>query len=352
MRAVVYKEVGHVIVEDVPVPEIQTPTDAIVKVTRSGLCGSDLHFFKGYGPIRRAGFIAGHEVVGFVSEIGSDVKNFKVGDHVVLPFSSCCGNCHYCSIGQSWSCVQCEFFGEGFDGCINGGQAEYIRVPLAPTTLFHAPSSIAEDTLLLMADIFPTGYHAASRFLKNVPEKDLDELTVAVVGCGPVGMCALASAIHLTQGRAKVFAIDRISARLDEAMKIGAIPLNLDDNPEETIKKASKGRGADVVIEVVGHNDALQLCIDTCRPGGKISSIGVFGSEMNLHIGNVFDKGLTMSFGCCPVRSLFEEALEVLVKTQDSVKSLCGVLMPLENAVEAYELFNQRKVHKIIFTLQ
>ncbi|KAI8685237.1 hypothetical protein NCS55_00194300 [Fusarium keratoplasticum] len=349
MRAVVWKGVGEMAVEDVPMPKVQVPTDAIVKVTHSGLCGSDLHYYRGYGVERWPGFIAGHEVVGYVEEVGQDVKNFNPGDHVVLPFYAACGECFYCKRGQSALCVKCEGFGDGYPGCIDGGQAQYIRVPLASSTLVQAPTTIAQETLLLMADIFPTGYYAASRFLKNVPDWELDELTVALVGCGPVGMCALASAIHLTEGRARVYAIDSVEPRLEEARRIGAIPLNLNDSPAEKIREATDGRGADVVLEVVGHADALQLCIDVMRPGGNISSIGWFQAEMKLHMGNLFDKSPTLAFGTCPVRSIFEEALEALAAVQDKVKFLCGKTVPLEEAVESYKLFADRKVHKLIF---
>lgn len=197
-----------------------------------------------------------------------------------------------------------------------------------------------------MADIFPTGYFAAKRFLKDIPQRDRDEFTTVVIGCGPVGICAITCALTMVK---TVYAIDSIPERLAEAEKIGAIPIHLNDNPVEKIKAASGGRGADVVMEVVGHADAFMLAFDMIRPWGKISSIGVHTEQIPLQGLLCYGKNVTMEFGRCPVRSLFEEALEVLVKEQKKVAFLCGKTMSLEDAPQAYRDFEQRKVHKIVF---
>ena len=207
---------------------------------------------------------------------------------------------------------------------------------------------IPEEMLVLMADIFPTGYYAAARFLKDLPQRDRDEFTTVVVGCGPVGLCAITCALTMVK---RVYAIDSVPERLAEAEKIGAIPINLNDNPVEKIKEASGGRGADVVLEVVGHADAFMLCFDMIRPFGQISSIGVHTEQIPLNGLLCYGKNVTMAFGRCPVRSIFEDALALLVKEQKKVAFLCGKTMSLEDAPQAFKDFEARKVHKIVFKM-
>jgi threonine dehydrogenase-like Zn-dependent dehydrogenase len=214
-----------------------------------------------------------------------------------------------------------------------------------------APTAIPEDMLVLMADVFPTGYFAASRFLKDLPETQQGDIVAVVLGCGPVGICAIASAIYLTGGKAKVFAVDSIPGRLEEARKLGAIPINLSDNPVEKIKDASSGRGADVVMEVVGHADALELAFDMIRPFGKISSVGVHNEQISFPGFALYSKNVTMVFGRCPVRSLFDETATVLEKLKDKLGFLCQKKMSLEEAPEAFRLFEKQKVHKILFSI-
>jgi threonine dehydrogenase-like Zn-dependent dehydrogenase len=309
-------------------------------------------------------------------EKGDDVTNFQVGDQVVVPFYTACQECYYCVRGQASRCSKGELFGNSVPAnTIPGGQAEYVRVPLANTTLVKTPEGefcislallvvrfvkgnprlklgrnvgIPEEMLVLMADIFPTGYFAASRFLKNLPQRDRDEFTTVVIGCGPVGICAITCALTMVK---TVYAIDSIPERLAEAEKIGAIPINLNDHPVEKIKAASGGRGADVVLEVVGHADAFMLAFDMIRPWGQISSIGVHTEQIPLNGLLCYGKNVTMAFGRCPVRSIFEDALAVLVKEQKKVAFLCGRTMSLEDAPQAYKDFEARKVHKIVFKM-
>ena len=202
---------------------------------------------------------------------------------------------------------------------------------------------------MLMADIFPTGYFAASRFLKNISQRDRDEFTVVVIGCGPVGICAITCALTMVK---TVYAVDSIPDRLKEAEKIGAIPINNSEKVVEKIKAASGGRGADVVIEAVGHADAFMLAFDMIRPWGQISSIGVHTEQIPLNGLLCYGKNVTMAFGRCPVRSVFEDALAVLVKEQKKVAFLCGKTMSLEEAPKAYKDFEARKVHKIVFKME
>ncbi|KAK5690556.1 hypothetical protein LTR97_012109 [Elasticomyces elasticus] len=348
MRAVVLKGDYKVAVEDRPYPTLQSPTDAILKVTSTALCGSDLHFYRGHLKCP-PDFICGHEFVGEIVEKGEGVKSFEIGDQVVVPFYAVCGTCFYCLRGLASRCTNGFLFGNSVPAnTVDGGQAEYVRCPLAETTFVKTPAGIPEEMLVLMADIFPTGYFAAARYLKGLNDRDRKEFTAVVVGCGPVGICAITSALTMVD---TVYAIDSIPERLEEAAKIGAKTINLNDNPVQKIKDATNGRGADVVIEGVGHADAFMLCFDMIRPFGKISSIGVHTEQLPLNGLLCYGKNVEMAFGRCPVRSIFEEALEVLVKEQKKVAFLCGKTMSLEDAPRAYEEFEQRKVHKIVFKI-
>lgn len=228
---------------------------------------------------------------------------------------------------------------------IDGGQAEYVKVPFADTTLVPSPSSVRSELLVLMSDIFPTGYFCAARFLKDMPKAEAGESTVVVVGCGPVGICTIASALTWCP---TVYAIDMIPERLAEAAKIGARPLLLDDDVGAKIKAATNGRGADIVLEVVGNHEAMQLSLAMVRPFGFISCVGVYLGDYIFPGPTLHGKNVTIAWGRCPVRGIFEESLDCLAKVQEKVAFLCGLHMPLEEAAEAYDIFNQRKAHKII----
>ncbi|RMZ80236.1 hypothetical protein DV738_g2902, partial [Chaetothyriales sp. CBS 135597] len=346
MRAVVFKGPFEVQVEDRPIPKVEKPTDAVLKVSSSGLCGSDLHFYRGHLKCP-TDFVCGHEFVGEIVELGSDVKGLSVGDKVVSPFTTACLECYYCVRGQSSRCASGVLFGNSAPAnTVAGGQAEYVRVPLAGTTLVKAPTDIPEELLVLMADIFPTGYFAAARFLKDLDARDREEFTTVVIGCGPVGICAITAALTMVK---TVYAIDSVPDRLAEAEKIGAIPINLNDNPVDKIKAATNGRGADVVLEVVGHADAFMLGFDMIKPWGKISSVGVHTEALPLNGQMCYGKNVTMVFGRCPVRSIFEDSLALLVKEQDKVAFLCKTIRSIEDAPQAYKDFEARKSHKIVF---
>ncbi|KAK5237050.1 hypothetical protein LTR47_002228 [Exophiala xenobiotica] len=343
MRAVVLKGAHRVAVEYRPRPSLQEDTDVIIKVTSSGLCGSDLHWYHGRLEVVSE-FVIGHEVVGTVEERGSDVKCLQVGDKVVVPFCTACSSCYYCQLGESGRCTKGLML--GLPGQLEGGQAEFVRVPLADTSVVKAPDTIPEQMLVLMADIMPTGYFAASRFVKDLPMTQRNEMTAVVIGCGPVGICTIATALTMVK---RVYAIDSVPDRLAEAAKVGAIPLNLNEDPVEKIKSATEGRGADAVMEVVGRTDALMLALELVRPYGTLSSVGVHTDTIPLPGLTLYGKGVKMGFGRCPVRSVFDDALNVLVKQQDKLAFLCSVRMSLEDAALAYEEFAARKVHKVVF---
>lgn len=346
MRAVVLKGVKSIAVEERPIPTIQDPKDIIVKVRYTALCGSELHVFRGHQP-SKPGFIMGHEFTGSVHEVGSDVRNLKPGDPIVSPFTVSCGACFYCTQGFSSRCEKCLLF-----GCplLDGAQAEYVRVPLAESTVVKAPSGIEDLKLCLMADIFPTGYFAASNALGGLKPKIVSESVVVVIGCGPVGLCALIAAGEYKPKA--LLAVDGIEDRLETARSLGAEPWNYQTQREELSKRVlelTDGRGADAVIEVVGHSSALEMGFQLLRPWGIISSVGVHNGEIPWTGNQAYGKNLTIKMGRCPVRSIFTEALELLEKKQHLLNFMTETIMPLSEAVQGYEIFNEMKTHKVIF---
>ncbi|KAF9636761.1 Alcohol dehydrogenase superfamily zinc-containing [Lasiodiplodia theobromae] len=349
MRAVVFKGPGKVVLEDRPCPKIQAPTDIIVKVDYTALCGSELHVFRGHQP-SGTDFIMGHEFTGTVEEAGADVKTVQKGDKVVSPFTVSCGECFYCKKGFSSRCEKCQLF-----GCpaLDGAQAEYVRVPLADSTVMKAPPGIEENKLVLMADIFPTGYFAAANAFSSLSKEDIADATVVVIGCGPVGLCALINAVDYKPKH--LFAVDSIESRLDLAKSLGAEPLNFQTDREgldKRIKEVTNGRGADVVIEVVGLSPALKMGFEILRPWGVISSVGVHNGEIPWTGNQAYGKNLRIQMGRCPVRSIFPQALEALQRKQHLLGFMADKIMPLSDAVEGYDLFDKMKAQKVVFAAQ
>lgn len=346
MKAVVFKGTLKVVIEDRPVPKIIDPTDIIIKVRYSALCGSELHVFRGHQP-SKTDFIMGHETTGTVHEIGSAVKHHKIGDLVVMPFTVSCGVCFYCERGFSSRCEKGLLF-----GCplLDGGQAEYMRVPLADATAVKAPEGIDDKKLVLMADIFPTGYFAAQNAFRGFDENTIQQSVVLLIGCGPVGLCALVNALEFKPR--VILAVDRVESRLALAKKLGAEPWN-DQNDraglEARVKELTSGRGVDVVIEGVGHADALKTGFDLMRPWGNISSFGVHNEAIPWTGNQAYGKNLRIQMGRCPVRSIFEPALEMLKKKQHLLDFMTDKFMPLSEAVEGYDIFNNMKVQKVVF---
>jgi threonine dehydrogenase-like Zn-dependent dehydrogenase len=261
---------------------------------------SELHVFRGHQP-SKTGFIMGHETTGEVTEIGSEIKNHKKGDVIVMPFTLSCGECFYCTNGFSSRCTKGLLF-----GCplLDGGQAEYMRVPLADSTAVKAPEGIDEKKLVLMADIFPTGYFAAANAFRGFSEEVIQQSVVVLIGCGPVGLCAL---INTLEYKPKiVLAVDRVESRLALAKNLGAEPWNDQtdrEGLEKRVKELTDGRGCDVVIEGVGHADALKTGFDLLRPWGNISSFGVHNEDIPWTGNQAYGKNLRIQMGRCPVRS-------------------------------------------------
>ncbi|KAJ5235370.1 uncharacterized protein N7469_004538 [Penicillium citrinum] len=346
MQAVVFKEPFKVVVEQRPIPTVQDPEDIIVKVKYTALCGSDLHVYRGIEP-SPPGPIMGHEFMGEVVEVGSDVKSLQKGDRVVSAFTTSCGKCFYCKQGYSSRCEKSTLF-----GCevLDGGQAQYVRVPNAEGTAMKAPEGVDEKYLVLLGDIFPTGYFAAYNALKNSTPEQIAEQTVVVIGLGPVGLCALINALEFKPKH--ILAVDSVPSRLELAKSLGAEPWNFMTDREgldKRVKELTEGRGADAVIEVVGLSPALRTAYELLRPWGTISSVGVHNAEIPWDGNDAYNKNLTVQMGRCPVRSVTPQALENLKKNQHKLGFMTDKIMPLSQAVEAYELFNAMKVQKVVF---
>ncbi|KAL2867743.1 alcohol dehydrogenase family protein [Aspergillus lucknowensis] len=346
MQAVVFKGPLKVALEQRPIPEIENPTDVIVRVRYTALCGSELHVFRGHQPSGTE-FIMGHEFTGEVVSTGSQVTKVQPGDRVVSPFTVSCGDCFYCAHGSSSRCASCKLYGTVI---LDGAQADYVRVPLADTTLVAAPAAIDEKKLVLMADILPTGFFAAKNAFRGTEEAVVRNSTVLLFGCGPVGICALISALEYEPKH--LIAIDSVPARLELAKSLGAEPWNFQTDMEGLKKRVlelTEGRGADVAIEVVGHSSALRTAFDLLRPWGRISSVGVHNGEIPWTGNEAYGKNLQIQMGRCPVRSIFEDALALLEKKQDVLDFMVTDIRPLSAALQGYEDFNQMKSQKVIF---
>ncbi|KAM5531558.1 hypothetical protein V8D89_014778 [Ganoderma adspersum] len=415
-------------VEDVPIPSIIDPDDAIVKVKLAGLCGSDLHIYRGHEDVDRD-IICGHEIIGEVVALGTSFKPsaaragrpelysaLKIGDKVVSPFTVSCGECHFCRIGFTCRCVHSRLFGSP---ALSGGQAQYVRIPKAGGTLFNLASvrpspskgpeenlsKVSDSSILLLADILPTGAFAAIQALQHpkiatiltgraypfgagVPRFVADNqtlaqlqsedrtLTIAVVGLGPVGVCAVVSLLHILTSLEddegmklvyQVIAIDPLEtrrAKMEAVYKaihtVGMGPRRFLVASIDEAKKVSTnwtdGAGCNAVLEVVGNNSALTLAYDIVRPFGVISSVGVHQEPpLPFNGRSVYDKNVSLDFGRCPVRAMFPIALEILLKRQDvfggigEEASLIDRVVSLNDAPDVYEQFDKGTCGKVLF---
>lgn len=390
MKAVVFEGIGSVQLESVPEPKIQKPTDAIVQITSSAICGTDLHFVRGTFPGVKKGRILGHEAVGIVVETGKSVRNFRKGDRVVVPSTIGCGSCNYCRAGYQAQCNNANpngadagtaFFGGpeeagGFDGL----QAEYARVPFAQANLVKLPDEITEDQGILLSDILPTSYMAA--VMAEVRPSD----TVAIYGCGPVGQFAIACAQHLGAGR--VFAIDNEESRLEMARQHGAEAINFDgEDPIAVLKDLTNGTGPDRVIDAVGvdaatakkgpaadksqqkefqeelkqtapkgtpkgevfqpggaPSQALKWAIECVAKAGTVSVIGVYSAPvLNFPIQKVMEKNLTLKAGNCNHRRYIPELIELVRSGVIRPEQFLTQIEPMTSAIDAYKAFDQHR---------
>jgi threonine dehydrogenase-like Zn-dependent dehydrogenase len=337
MQALTFGGVEKIIHQSVPDPKIIHASDAIVKISLAGICGSDLHVYHGRETGLDTHTVMGHEFVGEIVEIGSEVKKFHKGSRVLSPFTTSCGECYYCQIGLTCRCEKGNLFGWVQHGNgLHGAQANYIRVPMADSTLVSLSNDISEEKGLLLGDIFSTGYFCAEN--ADVNAKGV----YVIIGCGPVGLMTVVAAKHL--GAEKLFAIDHLNERLLKAKEYGAIPLNpsLVDCKDQ-ILSATNGRGADAVMEVVGSQDALRLAIDILRPGGTISSVGVHSSKhFSFSPAEAYDKNLVYTIGRCPARFYADKLLREGVVQRYAIENIITHRYALQDGVKAYEVFDKK----------
>jgi len=343
MRGVVFDQVGAVRVADLPDPELEAPGDAIVRVTRTAICGSDLHLLHGKAPME-PGEPLGHEAVGVVKAVGDEVRAVHAGDRVAVAFNVACGHCWFCGNGQSALCDDDRIFGYGvFGGALPGAQAQWLRVPNADVNLLPLSDGVDDDAGVFVGDVLTTGIYGAS--LAQARPDDV----VAVLGCGPIGFCTIQGLRAL--GGPTVYALDRESARLKLAETAGAIPVHIDErNPVTALAEATDGRGADVVIDAVGHPTAFEGAIDTVRRGGAVVVLGVYSSETTeLQLGAYWSRALTLRFaGLTPVLAWWGKAAEALARGAVDPTPLISHRLPLEDAAEGYALFDRREATKVV----
>ncbi|MFN7143603.1 MAG: zinc-dependent alcohol dehydrogenase [Myxococcota bacterium] len=384
MKALVFHKPKDVRVEDLPDPRIEAPTDVIVRVTTTTLCGSDLHIYNGYLPQPRP-MALGHEFMGVVEAVGADVRRAKVGDRVLQPFCISCGSCWFCARQWPTHCEQSnpKFYGPDGDilkdkgaglygytdlyGGHQGGQAEYVRVPFADANVWKVPDGVPDEKVLFLTDILPTGWAAVDQ--GRVEPGDV----VVVFGCGPVGIMAMKSA--WVKQAARVIAVDPLAYRRDLARNLACAEVI---DPEagdaiEQIRALTGGRGADVAIDAVGmevdrtmlqkaadvlHLQAgsakvVDLCYRAARRGGRVSIVGVYGTAYdNFPLGRFFDKGLTVWAGQAPVHRYLPELARMVLDGRLVTDDVITHRMKLADLPRAYQVFNDKQdgMLKAVFT--
>ena len=287
MQAFVYRGPGQKALENRPMPELQAPTDAIVKMTKTTICGTDLHILKGDVPGCQPGRILGHEGIGIIETAGSAVTAFKAGDRVLISCISACGKCGYC---RKLMYSHCTTGGWILGNKIDGTQAEFVRIPYADTSLYPMPGDADPEALVMLSDILPTGFECGVLNGKVQPGT-----TVAIVGSGPIGLAALLTARFYSP--AEIVMIDLDNNRLEVARRFGATAVvnSTDGNAAETVMKMTGGRGVDTAIEAVGIPPTFELCEKIVAPGGVIANIGVHGTKVDLHLENLWDRNITIT---------------------------------------------------------
>jgi threonine dehydrogenase-like Zn-dependent dehydrogenase len=378
MKALCWYGKNDVRVESVPDPKILNPRDAIIKITTTAICGSDLHLYDGYIPTMQKGDILGHEFMGEVVEVGKDNKRLKVGDRVVVPFTIACGHCFFCE-RELWSLcdnsnpnavIAAKLYGFSPSGLFGyshmlggyaGGQAEYARVPFADVGPLKIPDGVTDEQVLFLSDIFPTGYMAAENC--NIQPGD----TIAIWGCGPVGQFAIRSAFLL--GAERVIAIDSVPERLQMAKQCGAETLDFyDEDIFEKLKEKTGGLGPDACIDAVGleahgtsvdalydrakaamflatdRPHALRQSIHACRKGGTVSIPGVYGGLLDkIPFGAAFSKGLTLKMGQTHVHKYMQPLLERIERGEIDPSFVITHRIRLNDAPDGYEIFKHKQ---------
>ena len=392
MKAVAWHGKRDVRVEDVPDPILKEPTDAIIRVTSTGICGSDLHLYEVLGPFMREGDVLGHEPMGIVEEVGADVQNLTPGDRVVVPFNIACGSCFMCVQGLYSQCETTQVREHGCGaalfgyselyGQVPGGQAEYLRVPQAHFGPIKVPEGPPDERFLHLSDVLPTAWQAVE--YAAIPEDG----TVAVLGLGPIGDMSCRVALH--RGARKVFGIDLVPERLERARGRGVTTFDLRDgtNVVEAVRNLTDGRGPDAVIDAVGMEahgapiasaaqqlvgmlpdamgrkimeragidrmTALHLAIDLVRRGGTVSIVGVYGGMLDpMPMLTMFDKQVQLRMGQANVKRWIDDLMPLVSDDSDplGVETFATQRLSLEQAPQAYADFQQKKdgVCKVVF---
>jgi alcohol dehydrogenase len=343
VRAVVV-DAGRVRLAEVPEPEIEEPGDAVVRITRASICGSDLHYLHGKTPVDPGGTM-GHEAVGVVESVGDAVRKVAPGDRVVLAFDIACGACWFCRRGESALCEDVRMLGGGpFLGSLPGTQAERARVPVADVNLLKIPDDVDDEHALFVGDALTTGFYAAAT--AGLSPGD----TVAVVGAGPVGyFCAQAAAAS----GAAVIAIDPDPARRAIAERSGVGTIDpAERHPETALAEATDGRGADVAIDAVGSPKAFETAVGVVRRGGVVVVVGLYAGEtIELQLGVFWARALTLRFtGLCPVHAWWERALAEVEAGRIDPLPVISHRLSLEEAPLGYDLFDRREAMKVVLT--
>jgi 2-desacetyl-2-hydroxyethyl bacteriochlorophyllide A dehydrogenase len=341
MRAVTFQAPQEVRIEDKPEPEIGSREDAVVRVEASGVCGSDLHIYHGRVPVER-GFTIGHEFVGTVIAAGEDVERVAVGDRVLGCFKTACGTCTLCLLGEYHRCLRGQTFGHGANlGDLQGAQAEQLLVPRANLTLRRVPEGMSDDVALFAGDVMGTGYHAIAHAGMRAGD------AVAVLGLGPVGLCA--AQVALAAGASRVFAIDTVEQRLAMAGELGATPLHLtEQNPKREVRAATDGLGVDVAVDAVGDPEPLALAVSLARDAGVVSGIGAYDGRFEVPMGLAWLKGLQLRLGLANVVGHVDRVLALMEAGKLDPAPLVTHHMALDEAEEAYRLFANREALKIV----
>ncbi len=341
MRAVTFQAPGEVVVQDVAEPEILEETDALVQIETSGICGSDLHIYHGRVQIE-PGFTIGHEYVGKVLEVGSDVRDVAVGDRVLGCFQTACGRCFFCRRGWFHKCDSSRTFGHGATlGSLQGTQAERALVPMADLVLREVPEGMSNDVALFAGDVMGTGYHAVEA--GGLTPGD----TAAVLGLGPVGLCAVLAAKAV--GAAHVIAVDTVPERLAMAESFGAQPVHLSEgDPRAVARELTDGRGVDLCVDAVGDPRALETAIRLTRKCGTVQAIGVYAERCEVHMGLLWIKALNVHSGHANVIGHVDSVVEMMSSGALDPTPLVTHHMSLEQAPEAYALYDRREALKIV----
>ncbi|HEX7220659.1 MAG TPA: zinc-dependent alcohol dehydrogenase [Burkholderiales bacterium] len=389
MKAVVFHGVGDIRLETVREPKIKAPTDALIRITASAICGTDLHFIRGTVSGLEPGTVLGHEAVGVIEEVGKDVRNFRPGDRVVVPSTICCGYCSYCRAGYQSQCdvtnpegprAGTAYYGGGMQG-FDGLQAEYARIAYAAANLVKLPDSVSDEQAILISDIFPTAYFGAD--LAEIKPGD----TVVVFGCGPVGQFAIASA--RLQGAGRVFAVDCVASRLEMAREQGAEAIDFNrEDPVEVLLRMTGGIGPDRAIDAVGvdavapsggpaakeahkqraefkkelkevapeantrgsqwragdaPSQVLDWALKSIAKAGTLSIVGLYPEGRLFPIGAALDRNLTIKAGNTPHRKYIPDLIELVEAGAIDPAQILTQTEPLEDAIEAYKAFDRRE---------